>query len=818
MSIQRRNPVQSLVISTFLFLVNVLSNNVTARLMYWTDQSGGIRRASTDGSNMEYVLGTNAGLGIAIDQQQGKIYFSTWGNPPIKDKIQRANLDGSYVEDIVIFDDPTSFPRQICLDLAVGKIYWPDSWYDIIYRANLDGSEVQEILTGLDGPYGLALDLSASKIYWADCFSGKIRRANLDGTNVEDVLTNLGGLRSLAIDEEAGKLYWSRLRFLPDGGDIGRVNLNGTDAETQLVTGLGYSVITLDTYAHKMYWTEIRAYEYGTGMIRRANLDGSNIEVLLTGLSKPTAIAIIPEAATIYVPDDYSTIQAAVDAASPGDSIIVRDDTYTENVDVNKDHLTIRSENGAARTIVQGNTVNSSVFSIRANAVTLDGFTITEGYNGLHLTTGRSHCIISNNIVNSNQEAGILIQAGAYNKINKNILSKNVHGIWLDFTDDNVVAHNIIKSNAYGVTLGGGGLLPYPENNFIYLNNFLGNSNNIWLFYPDNFLNSLQEITYTYDSKTYTNYLGNYWDDYSGTDSDRDGIGDSPYTINSYEDNYPLMMPFENYEIGGEEPPEMWLKVAHTPLGIWRLRENAGLQEDVLMIVPNDWVLKLVSENSQTIEKDGYIWWNVENPGDGVVGWMAARESDGSQEYLVPGDLEKAEELYPAQEPQQVSETVPVIVEAVHHYYNNDDIAASLYSSDDSDNSLSMFKDAGFPIELVLAIMAQESRGTWGRQGGQGGDPIYTAFNNALRTWDGGYGIMQITTSGFKGRGSHLDVYEEECAEFRRVWIGNYMSWFPEHLCNWYTNTRQGIYANIKDGLRALQDKYATRPKTSEVF
>ena len=65
---------------------------------------------------------------------------------------------------------------------------------------------------------------------------------------------------------------------------------------------------------------------------------------------------------TIYVPDDYLTIQAAVDAASPGGTIIVRDGTYTENVDVNKDHLTIQSENGAESTIVQAADSSNYVF------------------------------------------------------------------------------------------------------------------------------------------------------------------------------------------------------------------------------------------------------------------------------------------------------------------------------------------------------------------------------------------------------------------------------------------------------------------------
>ena len=47
--------------------------------------------------------------------------------------------------------------------------------------------------------------------------------------------------------------------------------------------------------------------------------------------------------------------------------------------------------------------------------------------------------------------------------------------------------------------------------------------------------------------KTYTNYLGNYWDDYTGTDADGDGIGDTPYSIDFDKDNYPLMESWENY-------------------------------------------------------------------------------------------------------------------------------------------------------------------------------------------------------------------------------------------------------------------------------
>jgi nitrous oxidase accessory protein NosD len=63
------------------------------------------------------------------------------------------------------------------------------------------------------------------------------------------------------------------------------------------------------------------------------------------------------------------------------------------------------------------------------------------------------------------------------------------------------------------------------------------------------------EITYTYDGNAYTNYLGNYWDDYEGTDAEGDGIGDISYSINSdNSDVYPLMTPFENYILPTSAP------------------------------------------------------------------------------------------------------------------------------------------------------------------------------------------------------------------------------------------------------------------------
>ena len=92
-----------------------------------------------------------------------------------------------------------------------------------------------------------------------------------------------------------------------------------------------------------------------------------------------TALAFVSlgcaSAATHYV-NLGESIQAAVNAADPGDTIIVRDGTFLENVDVNK-RLIIQSENGSDSTIVRAANSNDHVFELKADYVTISGFTMT---------------------------------------------------------------------------------------------------------------------------------------------------------------------------------------------------------------------------------------------------------------------------------------------------------------------------------------------------------------------------------------------------------------------------------------------------------
>jgi parallel beta-helix repeat protein len=299
-----------------------------------------------------------------------------------------------------------------------------------------------------------------------------------------------------------------------------------------------------------------------------------------------------PAPKTWYVDDsggaDFSQIQDAVTAAKAGDTIIVKDGTYTENITVDKS-LTIESENGADKAIVQAAVTNADVFKVTAENVTIDGFTVSgatsTGKSGIsvsgsctvinNLTSGNSQGIsimgsnntVSNNTCTLSGRYGIYLFNATGNTVNDNVISNNTessgYALYLaDNADNNLVSGNISDSNTYGIRVKaadsntiinntfsnnttGIEIATKPVGNVFYLNNFINNgtqANEGYNGNTENFWNSPTEISYTYKGTQYSSQLGNYWSDYVGSDENGDGIGDSPYaTIASYNDNYPLM-------------------------------------------------------------------------------------------------------------------------------------------------------------------------------------------------------------------------------------------------------------------------------------
>jgi len=86
--------------------------------------------------------------------------------------------------------------------------------------------------------------------------------------------------------------------------------------------------------------------------------------------------------ATILVPADQSTIQAAIDIAGIGDLILVSPGTYVENIDFLQKSIILQSEAGASITIIDGNQTGPVVTFIEdgTDFAVIDGFTIQNGH------------------------------------------------------------------------------------------------------------------------------------------------------------------------------------------------------------------------------------------------------------------------------------------------------------------------------------------------------------------------------------------------------------------------------------------------------
>ena len=272
----------------------------SAGRMYWTDwETEKIQRANLDGPRIEDVVTSGLDLpsGLALDPAGGKMYWVDAGTG----KIQRANLDGSRVEDLVTTG--LFYPRNLALDIAGGKMYWTDEdWTEgAVRRANLDGSQVEDVLIAVGSPAGLALDLAAGKMYWTDTDRSRIGRADLDGSRMEVLVTGLwlNSPRALALDLAGGKIYWQ------DSGTLRsqRANLDGSEAEDVHSSGLGYPTIglALDAAGRKIYWTD-----WGRKEIRRSNLDGTRVEDLVTGLGGPVGLALEIFSADLQAADPWA--------------------------------------------------------------------------------------------------------------------------------------------------------------------------------------------------------------------------------------------------------------------------------------------------------------------------------------------------------------------------------------------------------------------------------------------------------------------------------------------------------------------------------
>jgi parallel beta-helix repeat protein len=159
----------------------------------------------------------------------------------------------------------------------------------------------------------------------------------------------------------------------------------------------------------------------------------------------------------LIVPDDYSTIQSAIDAANENDTIYVRENSseYNEKLIINKS-INLVGENSET-TVINASGIpkgSGAVVYITADNVKIRGFTITGGYHGIYLKETTGAFIWKNNIIN-NYISGVYCNQTNESSFIYNHITNNYHyGIYLDRCYETQVNNNEIRdNNDYGIYL-----------------------------------------------------------------------------------------------------------------------------------------------------------------------------------------------------------------------------------------------------------------------------------------------------------------------------------------------------------------------------
>jgi len=249
----------------------------------------------------------------------------------------------------------------------------------------------------------------------------------------------------------------------------------------------------------------------------------------------------------VVVPDDYESIQDAIDNASENDCIYVKSGVYFESIIVDKKGISLIGENRSTiicgmasinSVIIFSDYVKISNFSIvgsissgiviNSSFVEIDNVLVGScGGNGIELL-GSDNVIIENCDITNINDSAIFLRESKNNIIRKNSIIGNknynhndsaniLNGIILSKSDNNIIEKNNIQyPKEYGIDIVYSnqniisdnriensyfnGMILYSCNNSLVINNFIGRNyeDGLWIYYSNNnkFVNNTIDNNY----------------------------------------------------------------------------------------------------------------------------------------------------------------------------------------------------------------------------------------------------------------------------------------------------------------------------------
>ena len=146
---------------------------------------------------------------------------------------------------------------------------------------------------------------------------------------------------------------------------------------------------------------------------------------------------------------NYTSIQAAINAACPGDTIEVQSGTYNEHVLVNKTLILQGVDSGSGLPVVDGGGSGGAI-TLSADGCTLQGFAaMNSGSANSGITVSSSSNTVSGNTVNGSNQRGISLNSSNFNTISGNAVTGAIqHGIYLTSSSNNTISSNTANGNS----------------------------------------------------------------------------------------------------------------------------------------------------------------------------------------------------------------------------------------------------------------------------------------------------------------------------------------------------------------------------------
>ena len=193
--------------------------------------------------------------------------------------------------------------------------------------------------------------------------------------------------------------------------------------------------------------------------------------------------------------------------------------------------------------------IASTYNKVRGNDISSTGYAAVKIEEVQYTTSISQQVIPEHNYVYENNitctESGISLRTARNTVVFKNSIHDCKDAVMLSGSHENqFLGNNITGSTQYGIHLGVANDNDFYHNNFIDNNVQAYENHHVYWWY-------VQNDTYYSEGNTFDNGKeGNYWDNYYGSDTNGDGIGETPFTVyENFTDRYPLTTPFDIHAV-----------------------------------------------------------------------------------------------------------------------------------------------------------------------------------------------------------------------------------------------------------------------------